>query len=243
MSDFQASLFDTVTQDMSITLDQSCETLTIVDKSNYSTSTEDGHLLADFSTFRQLKIQSPSGTSFWYDAEGNLDGSWDAPNGGTDTIAHALQTTDDDGVYIVTLYVVPDYDNTVEYSYTNTNPKFVYYLNKLYRNKAITQGNLPTDTTYWEEVTVEDLSAKYYNTQTFALTCRNLFTCYEDLVHKANCIIVDDICNDNQLCSNKDFLEATKLRMLLDGIAYSANRSDWEGAIIKVNAAKKICNC
>jgi len=243
MPNFQASLFDTVTDNMSITLDVECNILTMVDKSNYSLSDEDGSELADFNTYRQLQILHPSGLTYNYDAEGLLDGAWDAPNGGTDTLAHTLDESAQDGVYRVTLFVVPDYDVAVAYTHTAASPKAVYYLGKLYRTIASTTGDIPTNTSYWEEITREDLSSKYQTTQTFALTCRKLKQCYERLVHEANCVIRDSMCDDDLLCRNKDFLDAMKLRMNLDGITYAARANKWGEVETIANAANQICNC
>jgi hypothetical protein len=243
MPNFQASLYDTVTQDISITLDQSCEILTIVDKSNYSASDEDGFELADFSTWRQLEITFPNGSTYDFDSTGTISGAgvWNAPNGGSDTINYSLVEANGDGVYCATLFVVPDYDNAVAYTHTASSPKAVYYLGKLYRTVASTTGNLPTDTAYWEEIQREDLSSKFKTTAKFALTCRSLTACYEGLVHEANCVIAEDLCND--LCTNDKLLDGVKVRMLLDGISYSARNSEWDRAQVLTDAAKSICNC
>lgn len=243
MPNFQASLFDTVTEDISVSLNQDCTILTIVDKSNYSTSDEDGFELADFDTWRQLEITYPNGSTYDFDSTGTLSGAgvWDAPNGGTDTLAHTIPVANTDGVYCSTLFVVPDYDNAVAYTHTASNPKAVYYLDKLYRTIASSTGNLPTDTAYWEEITREDLSSKFKTKVYFALTCRSITACYETLVHEANCVIVDDLCDN--LCTNSKFLDATKVRMLLDGVSYAARNGEWERAQRLTDTAKTICNC
>ena len=244
MPNFQASLFDTVTNNMAITLGTECDILTITDKSNYIASTENTHELVDFNEYRQLEIKHPNGTTYNYDAHDNLDGSWNAPNGGNHAIAHTLAEAAGDGVYNVTLFAAPTWKTGETYTHSNSSPECVYYLGKLYRSLASGASKEPdTETAYWEEITREDLSAKYRTTETFALTCRKLTRCYERLVHEANCVIVDDLCNDNMLCSNRKFLEATKLRMLIDGISYAAKNSDWKRVEIIANAANKICSC
>ena len=243
MPNFQASLYNTGNAAIDVSLDTECSVLTIVDNSNYATSDEEGHLLANFDTFRQLEIKRPNGVTFNYDAEGNLDGAWNAPSGGTTTVTHTMVDDETDGVYYVNLYVVPTYDNGATYTHTTASPKAVYYQGKLYRTITTTVGNLPTDTTYWEEIEREDLSAKYLYTAIFALTCRNLKRCYERLVHEANCVIKDDLCDDELLCRNKSFLDAAKLRINLDGIAFAAKNQQWEEVTSITNAANKICSC
>lgn len=244
MANFQATLFDAVADKMAITLDQECNVLTIIDKSDYLTATDSGHeLMGYFDTFRQLEIKRPNGTSFNYDAEGNMDGQWDAPFNGTTTITHNMEEDSADGVYEVTLYVAPTYQAGSTYTHSTANPKSVYYLGQLYKTIATTTGNLPTDEDYWVECTREDLSSKYRTTETFALTCRKLTRCYERLVHEANCIIRDEHCDDDLLCTNKEFLGAMKLRLAIDGISYAAKNRKWNEVKSISNLANKICSC
>ena len=47
---------------------------------------------------------------------------------------------------------IPAYDNLVEYAIG----EYVEYQKRLYRAIAITQGNLPSDITYWEEISKSD---------------------------------------------------------------------------------------
>ena len=247
MSVFQASLYDTSTQKISVTLDTECSIVTIEDKSNYSASTEVGHILADHfgaQSYRKIILKSPNGTEYSWDGRSSLynDGDvvWSAPNSGQHTVTKTLTEDDGDGVFTATLISIPAFNDTVEYVYASGNEKHVFYLGKVYRNKQTVTGQI-TDTTKWEVVSDEDLSAKYKAEAKFTLTCRKLHKCYEELVHKANCVIVDDACNDNNLCENKDFLNATKLRLVLDGIAYASQASDFSKAEILTNAANKIC--
>lgn len=243
MPNFQASLFDTLQGAISVTLNTECTVLTIVDTSNYDLSDESGHELANFDTYRQLEIKRPNGATFDYDAEGNLDGAWSAPTTANHTIVHTMVEDEADGVYEATLFVAPTYDDTATYTHTASSPKAVYFEGQLYRTIATTTANLPTDTNYWEEIEREDLSAKYRYVATFALTCRKLKQCYEKLVHEANCVIKDNLCDDEILCKNKPFLDAIKLRINLDGISFAAKNQQWEEVKSITNSANKICSC
>ena len=246
---FQASLINPVTGESGVVLNEDCTTITITDHSNYVLSDEDGFEQTDFTVFRQLIITYPNGDTYGFDAQGGLQSPWVVPNvTPAATAALTLPVEANDGAYCATLYTVPTYDNAVDYPHTSTSPTSVWYVDggvgNLYSTIADPPAaTLPSDTDYWKIITIEDLSAKFKVTQCWALTCRELFQCYEKLVHEANCVITEDLCDDDGLCTNKTFLAAVKLRMLLDGISYAAQESDWEAVQVLTNAAKKICSC
>lgn len=247
MPNFLASLTDPTTSAVDVTLDSDCNIVSVKDHSNYATSTEAGHLLANFSVFRQMKFTMPNGDTELFDAQA-IPPTWNAPSSATatDTVAFTLPATADDGVYTIDFYVVPTHTLTVQYGHTTSNPSCVWDTTegKLFKSIQTVPALVPiTDTSYWEEITIEDLTAKYHIKQKFALTCRSLYQCYEKLVHEANCIITTDECDDNLLCSNGTFLSAVKLRMLIDGIGYASAQNEFDKVTVLTNSAKSICNC
>jgi hypothetical protein len=245
MPTFQASLIDPSTSVIDVSLDQECSILTFEDNSNYTASDEVGHLEADFSDYRQLIITSPDGTTYGYDAEGGLDEVWTPGNSGSNEKTRTLAVTDTDGVYVLTLYTVPTYNAGVEYTHTTANPKAVYYNGKLWRTLQTTpSGNTPaTGSTFWESIEKEDLSSKYFTEATFALTCRNLLQCLEEKTKDAVCACEADNCDDDLLCNNHNFLQAVKLKTILDGVDYASSNSDFCEATNLINLAKSICDC
>ena len=247
MPDFQATLIDSGTSQIDVSLDTECGMLTVEDNSNYSLSDEDGHLLADFTDYRQLVIKSPDGTTYGYDVQGGLDEVWTSPSPLLqNTKTRTLSSTDDDGVYVITLYTVPTYDDPIfTYIHTVSNPKCVFYNGKLWRTTADTPaGNPPVSgSAFWEEIDREDLTSKYVATATFSLTCRNLNACLERLIVEAVCACQAEVCDDDLLCTNHAFLESLKLKTLLDGVGYASEQSDFCEAENLINAAKSICNC
>ena len=158
MSIFLASLYNTSTDSISVTLDTECSIVTIEDKSNYSSSTEDGHILIatpigdHFNTdsYRKIILKSPNGTDYSWDGRSSLynDGDvvWSTANSGNHTVTKTLTEEDGDGVFTATLISIPRYDDSVEYVYTSGNEKHVFYLGKVYRNKETVTGQI-TDTT------------------------------------------------------------------------------------------------
>jgi len=247
MPDFQATLIDSATSEIDVSLDADCSILTFEDNSNYAASTEDGHLLDDFTDYRQAEITSPDGTTYGYDALGNLEEVWTpaSPLLQNDK-TRTLSSTDDDGVYVVSLYTVPTYDDPIfTYIHTVSNPKCVFYNGKLWRTlQDVPPSNAPaTGSLFWEEIAREDLTSKYCTTATFSLTCRNLNACLERLTTEAVCACQAEICDDDLLCTNSAFLESLKLKTLLDGVGYASEQSDFCEAENLINAAKSICNC
>jgi hypothetical protein len=245
MPDFQASLLDG-TGAIDVSLDTECSILTMEDNSNYTTSDENGHLLADFSDYRQMIITSPDGTTYGFDARGNLDEAWSSGDSGSNSKTRTLAASDTDGTYVITLYTVPTWqDDIFVYQHTTSNPKAVFYQGKLYRTlQNVPGGTFPSSNpTFWEEITNEDLSSKYCTTATFALTCRGLLGCLERLTKEAVCACEADMCDDDLLCNNSAFLDAVKLKTILDGIDYASSQSNYCEASNLVNLAKSICNC
>lgn len=247
MPDFQASLIDPATSAIDVSLDTECSILTIEDNSNYVASTEDGHLLANFTDYRQMIITSPDGTTYGYDALAGLDEVWTPASPLLANVkTRNLAATDTDGVYEITLYTVPSWEDAAyTYIHTTANPKAVFYNGKLWRTlQSVPGGNIPaTGSLFWEEITNEDLSSKYCTKATFALTCRSLLSCLERLTKEAVCACEADMCDDDLLCNNHAFLSAVKLKTILDGVDYASSQSNYCEATNLINLAKSICNC
>ena len=245
MPNFQATLIDSSTNTIDVSIDTDCSILTFEDNSNYTTSDEDGHENADFADYRQLEISSPDGSTYDYDAQGNLDAAWDQGTSRNNTLNRTLASSDLDGVYVLTLFSVPTYKSSVSYTHTTASPKSVYYNNKIWQTIQTTpSSNTPeSGSEYWKEITRKDLSSKYKATATFSLTCRELNQCLERLTLEAGCTVSGDSCDDDLLCGNTSFLNQVKLKTLIDGIGYASDAGDFTEATNLVNAAKSICNC
>lgn len=245
MPDFQASLIDSATSAIDVSLDTECSILTVEDNSNYTLSDEVGHENADFADYRQMILTSPDGDTYGWDSLGNLDEAWTPGNSGNNTLNRTLDTTDEDGVYVFTLYSVPTWNDGDAYDHTTANPTCIYYDGKLYKSLQAVPANTVPDAspTFWDEITNEDLTSKYCTTATFALTCRNLLQCLEEKTRDAVCVCEADDCDDDLLCTNHHFLQAVKLKTVLDGIDYASANSDFCEATNLINYAKSICNC
>lgn len=241
MPDFQVSITDS-NNDLSINIDNSCETLTVVDEGNYVLSDESGHLQADFTDFRQFTITNPAGQDYLFDAEGNGDETVSTASSGNHTINYSIRDGDKDGVYTIKICSIPTYNNAATYEATTD---FVWFNTKLYQSlTGANTGNQPdTSPINWLEVTIAAVSEKYCITEKVTLTCIELLDCYEQLVHDAACVIHEDFCNPDLLCKNKTLLNAVELRLLLDAMNFSSLNKQWDEAQRDANNAKRICNC
>lgn len=233
---------------LDISIDGNCGIFTFVDWANYTTNTDNGHALADFTLFRKVVLINPAAEETVFSttaAAATGDIIIPAASTGNHTFTHTLDENDDkDGVYEFQLYSVPTFD--VAESYSLGDHVWNTTDSKLYKSLVNTNvGNAPESSpTEWEEVSdFKDLPVKYCTIEKIAITCRELQACYERLVHAAVCVIHEDFCNPDFLCKNKSFLNAMTLRLLFDNIVYSVDAKQWEQVTNDINLAKKICNC
>ena len=123
-----ATSFTDSNNDIAITLNNG--QLVILDESNYSINTENGHTQSDFSSYRTLSITDPDNNTFTYSTLYPTDGS------NALTVAAAGQTlpiqtnftVSQDGLYSIILTTVPTWNGSdVPYIYSATNPICVFY--------------------------------------------------------------------------------------------------------------------
>lgn len=237
MANFGLSFIDPLTGQPDITANGS--TITIVDNSNYDTSTESGHLQADFNAFYKIKIVCPDNSEYLFSSIGDGDASLTVPSLSTLPITTVYPYTTGDGLYVITMYALPSYSKTGVY---NAGLDYVYEAGIVYKsltgvNSAPT-GN-PAD---WQVITdIETLPTKYRLTQNVAVTCAAQ-SCYAAAVANAMCAIEGLACNSD-LCSNASFLKAAQLMMIIDNITILANQQNWVAVAHLINFAKSLCCC
>ena len=149
MSNFQVSILDT---NNSPSIVASSGVITVKDTSNYATNSEVGHTQANFVSFRKIKFINPDGTSYLLSSLGDGNKSTIAAAGAALPIVDTYTYTTGDGVYSITLYTVPDFDNSVSYNIITT--PFVYSNGVIYSALQNSTGKDPTSNpTYWVAVT------------------------------------------------------------------------------------------
>ena len=236
---------------LTITVDETCSSITIVDSSNYLNG-EDGHSRADFSDYRFIKMTKPSGELYYFSsidfADIDENQVIQPASSGNDTFTYTFDyDLDEDGVYEFTMCNYPTWNDSS--SYSATRDTIVFYNGELYKalldsTGVIPEGDATGSWVLYELVDPEDeYTTRYCTCAKIAVLCINTYDCYEKMVHAAYCLIDTDYCNDDLLCGNKKLLDTVKLRILIDSIGYAVSRHAWEEAKEMFRHIKNICGC
>jgi len=234
MPDFQISLRD-VSDVLQVSLNGTNTAISVTDQSNYATSTEPGHELADFATFRRILITRPDGTTYNMSSIGDGDVVINAGDtAGTDT--YTILSTDEDGLWTFKLTSVPDWNNADQY---DLGLDFVYYGAKFYKALTTNTNKQPdVETADWEEVTESQLSSKYVVTEKYVIKAFEICPC---LAEKLKLWAQDSACN---VCE-----ESRYSKTVLDLIRYDKsiqglmNQQAYAEVTNVLNAMKAICHC
>lgn len=196
--------------------------------------------------YRKISVLKPSGVYYTYSslAADDADQSINVFTqlGINKFNYNFIKEEDVDGLYEVTLYNFPVWDETVTY---NLLKKYiVFYNGKLYKQKA-TNLNVNPETditnTYWElyEISEETLKTRYAKRERIIILCLELDDCYERLVKEAFCEIEGNPCKT--LCENKKFSTASKYMMTKKAMCISEDNCDWEAVKKEINLLKSFC--
>lgn len=241
MASFSLSLLDPITALTDITVVSGV--LTIHDNSNYATSTEVGHLQANFDDFYKIKIINPAGTEYLFSAI-TADPLADAvlakpsvtiPTGTSYTYVGG------DGAYWIIVYAVPTWSSGTSYLLTNT--PFVYYLGVLYECIHDTGASvvLPAaDTTNWRVLADEDdLPTKYrvalhtvIYEQSKAIFARTIY----------NVAVANNRVGDNweKLLTDPEFMAAVRLFIAINSLPILMASSRWSEVDLCIDLTKWI---
>lgn len=236
MADFQASFTDPT---LGVQVYGQADVVYATDSSNYTTNSEDGHALADFTLYRRLKLLMPDATERIFSSVPATGEVAFDPAATASTFLSTFDTADfGDWHYTVTLYSVPTYDAAVAYATGDC-----VYVNGsgLYKALQATTGNAPAASpTYWLPITdPDDLSSKYIAIQQWSVTY-DIEVGWMRTVAEAN---RDTTGRDLKLLPNNlKFLTALKLNMLLDAVGDLTEVSDWTGVELCISQAKEILN-
>jgi hypothetical protein len=248
MPNFKTSLIDLTTGLNTLVVNSTCTSLAIEDTSNFDTNDQDGHARSDFSDYRKIVITTGDGRSIYtmcsIDGD-DVDEVIGLPSASIDNFNFNFrEDIDEDGLWNVVICNYPTWNNSVAYGINN----IVFYDGLLYQAiSATTIGANPDVTTaewaLYEPTAEEELLTPYCTCEKLAVMCISLLKCKEKLVHEAFCLISNDFCNDDMLCKNKTFLNATKFHLLQNAMIYSINRRAWTEVEDQFNLMKSICNC
>jgi len=237
---FAVSLIDN-NGNTAITTNADCTSLTITDKSNYTTNIDPGHAQGNFTLFRRILIEHYKGTIINLSSIGDGDVAILPASSGVNVFTQAVTTGD--GRYDITLRSVPTWNAGVTQYQASDDCVYFAGNGKFYQCIQTNSNSQPDiNPLDWKEILETDLPVKY-NTKLFiALDCA-LLTCLNEKVDCAVCVMGDAFCDDNLLCSNKCFLAAAKLLMLYYGIQIDVQNQDEEKVDKKFDMVADICGC
>ena len=242
----------------SLELSCDCKKLTFKDTSNYVDSDMPGHLSTDF-TSRTITITKGDGSTFQLitaDVRTNNPTAYPMATQGiayniipshlasNNTFTYTLTEADVDGIYSVELCTYPNWRADVFYQ-TYLKP-IVLRDGKLYQAVASSTNADPADPTnsaYWTLYlnTGDCDSTRYCNKQRIVILCISIEDCYRDAVANAFCGMQKNPCKD--MCDNKDFMKAMKMRVVMDGLEFAACGFDWINAQNHIDILKSLCCC
>ena len=242
----------------SLELSCDCKKLTFKDTSNYVDSDMPGHLSTDF-TSRTITIMKGDGSTFQLitaDVRTNNPSAYPMATQGiayniipshlasNNTFTYTLTEADVDCIYSVELCTYPNWRADVFYQ-TYLKP-IVLRDGKLYQAVASSTNADPADPTnsaYWTLYlnTGDCDSTRYCNKQRIVILCISIEDCYREAVANAFCGIQKNPCKD--MCDNKDFMKAMKMRVVMDGLEFAACGFDWINAQSHIDILKSLCCC
>ena len=242
----------------SLELSCDCKKLTFKDTSNYVDSDMPGHLSTDF-TSRTITIMKGDGSTFQLitaDVRTNNPTAYPIATQGiayniipshlasNNTFTYTLTEADVDGIYSVELCTYPNWRADVFYQ-TFLKP-IVLRNGKLYQAVTSSTNADPSDPmneAYWTLYlnTGDCDSTRYCNKQRIVILCISIEDCYRDAVANAFCGMQKNPCKD--MCDNKDFMKAMKMRVVMDGLEFAACGFDWINAQNHIDILKSLCCC
>ena len=239
MADFYVSLTNPTTSVADLTATGGI--LTIGDNSNYDTSTELGHLQADFSDWVKIIITNPDGTTHTYASDGSGDSTIDTPDTYSSNPKYTSYDYTDhgDGVYLVQLMAVPTWSFIAAIDGGWNTGDYVYFGGNLYTciGTAVT-GDPTSSPLDWQEVEEEDLPVKY-SVQAYTSVYCCIEACKNEYVVLAN--PCSDTCSKINLCENENYKAAMKLSIAIQAIETLSANEDWTKVEQIINMCKRIC--
>jgi hypothetical protein len=242
-----ASIEDSLGENTIEVLD-GCLGLSVEDESNYSANNNSGHALSDFTDYIRISVTRPDNSVHILSSVPgtDVDEAISAPSVGNSVYNFLFQEDiDEDGIYTVRMCVYPTWN--ILSNYVTSVLNVVYYNGIFYKAIAVNVGSQPDlnplDWEVYEPTLDEEILTRYCREQKVVVLCLTINECNEQLLHKAFCEINNDFCNDDMLCKNYHFLQATKLDMIKQAMVYSVNRSAWNEVEQQMNLLRSICNC
>jgi hypothetical protein len=241
MPNFAVTLTDPVTALPDITV--AAGVLAIHDNSNYATSSEVGHLQANFDAYYKIKITNPAGTEYVFSAlTGDLtaDAVLSKPSV---TIPTGTNYTyqGGDGRYLIAVIAVPTWSSGSSYLLTNT--PFVYHSGVLYECIHDTGASVTApaaDATNWRVLSDEDDLPAKYRCALDSVIYGDAKKCYARRIY--NVVVANNRIGDNfeKLLSDPEFMDAVRLFIAINALPVLMAADRWSEADLTINFTKLI---
>lgn len=203
---------------------------------------ERGHLQEYFKDFRKVKILNPDNSSYLFSSLGDGDALTNPAALATLPISDTYNYTTGDGVYTITLYTAPTWDNTIAYKFINN--VYVFYLGSIYKLLKDNTGTVPgTDITVWQLITdIETLPAKYRQQVKVAIIC-NIMACRDNMVVNVEKDNECGGCNNEKFLRTPAYQKVLKLDMAIVSIPINVYKGNWDLVQNTITMCRELCCC
>lgn len=242
MAEFKASLLNPALTPPSFDYTLTPDGLNILftDYSNYTTNTESGHALANFTLYRKVIITHHTGSIYIMSSLG--DGNELISAASTGSMGFNYLLLNKDGVYTFNLLTVPTWSSAANYL-AGISTVWVGADALLYKAKTNNTNKAPaTNPSDWEVIAEADLSVKYTDVA-YAKVTFDSDRCKCSLIKKAACLIKSNPCNPDLICKSPCVLNAMKVMILLEAAQQSFDDLDINAAGCDIDLIKLICAC
>lgn len=240
MVSFQASLLNSGTGLPDLTVDCINSLINGNDDSNYTTNTDAGHAITNFTLYRKVYFSLPNGFTFIFSSLGDGNATITAASSTTQNFAYTI--TQGDGVYTVALLTIPTFHSAITYLLND----LVYlngliYLSLIAGNTTTPSGGTDANWAVQTEVQAQ-ANTKYYDIQQVGDSC-DMYTCRDSFTAEAFCAVNGDCdnCGDCDLCKNDNLLNSVQLDVLIDTFEIAENNRDFGLMQCVMDKANTLC--
>lgn len=219
-----------------VVIDDLCEQITLYD--NSTGFTESGHGASDYTDYRTITFTHlQTGGTYVMSSIAGADELIPALSSGVTQFFHNVS---DGGIYEVVLCNVPTHNISASYQ---DHDDVVWSNGQLYACITDNQGQPPiSNPDDWKPITADEIgnySQKYCAKQLVLSSC-TLESCFANKMHDILCVID---CNHDDLCKNRDLMDAVKFIFLVVAMKEALDQDDWDAVILIYDKISQICNC
>lgn len=206
-----------------------------VDNSNYSTNTEPGHALSDFSQYKRVQLTLPDTSKYIQGTSVVAVKDLLIPAPSVEVLPISFDYSGfGDYVYSLLIESVPTWNASA--SYLLVDGSVVYRLGKFYQVLANTLNHAPeSNPTKWVEITT--LPARYALEITWSITYDTEVSWIEAVRKAAETLNVNDL---KLTKTNPYYMKASRLNLILNAVGVETGARNWVKVNQLINYAKTL---